>query len=87
MTARPENPADLIGLGTLADQLGKRFTVVNGQVTIAASDDGFSGQFNRAAMERGITLVHLCVTRPRLEDAFFALTDGENESATASQAG
>ena len=60
--ARPEDPADLVALGTLADQLGKRATVVNGQVTIAASDDDFSGQFNRAAMERGITLVHLTPT-------------------------
>ncbi len=82
--ARPEDPADLVALGTLADQLGKRATVVNGQVTIAASDDDFSGQFNRAAMERGITLVHLSADRPRLEEAFLALTDGDNESATSS---
>jgi ABC-2 type transport system ATP-binding protein len=84
VTARPEDPADLMALGILADQLGKRATVVNGQVTIAASDDDFSGQFNRAAMERGITLVHLSADRPRLEEAFLALTDGDNESATSS---
>ncbi len=87
VTARPENPADLIALGALADQLGKRSTVVNGQVTIATSEDSFSGQFNRAAMERGITLVHLCVDRPRLEDAFLALTDCEGESSTSSHPG
>ena len=83
VTARPEDPADLIALGTLADQLGKQATVVNGQVTIAASDDDFSGQFNRAAMERGITLVHLSANRPRLEDAFLALTDGDKDSAAS----
>jgi ABC-2 type transport system ATP-binding protein len=86
VTARPEYPADLEALSRLADQLGKRATILNGTISVTATES-FPARLNEAAMEKGITLVHLSVDRPRLEDAFLALTDNASETAASSHSG
>jgi ABC-2 type transport system ATP-binding protein len=86
VTARPEDPADLLALGTIVDQLGMSATILNGAVSVTAAED-FTALLNRAAMKQGITLVHLSADRPRLEEAFLALTDGENEPTVSTHSG
>ena len=83
VTARPEDPRDLVALGTLAEQLGKRPTILNGTISVTAAE-GFPARLNQTAMKQGITLVHLSVDRPRLEDAFLALTDTDGETTASS---
>jgi ABC-2 type transport system ATP-binding protein len=86
VTARPEDPRDLVPLGTLAEQLGKSAAIINGTISVTAAED-FPARFNQTAMIQGITLVHLSVDRPRLEDAFLALTDTDSETTASSHSG
>ncbi len=85
LVATPEHAEDLQGLEDVARALGVPIQSKNGSLRVEA-DESFAGSLNRAAAGAGITLVHLAVSRPSLEAAFFALTgtdSGDGHSITS----
>ncbi len=76
ITARPENAADLEKLAALASAAGKPARIDGDSVHVTA-EDGWAAELNRQAFAAGITLRALEVARATLEEAFFAITSGE----------
>lgn len=75
LVLRPEDPGQL---GTLAQLISDRgleveFEETTGSVVVA-SGSPLAGQLNRAALEAGLTIVHLPERERSLEEAYFALT-------------
>ena len=74
LIARPEKPGDASRLLQLAEQSGYKGMIdKSGNVMITAPAE-WAGELNRSSMKAGITLIHLAVEKPSLEEAFFALT-------------
>jgi ABC-2 type transport system ATP-binding protein len=80
ITARPENPAHLEKLAALAAAAGKQARIDGDSVHVTA-EDGWAAELNRQAFAAGITLRALEVARATLEEAFFAITSGEQPQA------
>jgi ABC-2 type transport system ATP-binding protein len=80
IVATPEHPADLQALAELCVAAGKPARVAQGEVHVQAAEH-WAPELNRAAMAAGITLRGLTVRRASLEEAFFALTDAEQDEA------
>lgn len=74
--ARPADPAQLDKLRAVAEQFGEVTVFDNGTVGFEGEQDQ-AGQLNRAAFDAGVLLSGLGVLRPTLEQAFFAMTEGE----------
>jgi ABC-2 type transport system ATP-binding protein len=79
IVARPEHPADAQALAALCIAAGKPARVERDEVHVQAGED-WAAELNRAAMAAGITLRGLTVARASLEQAFFAITEGEQQS-------
>jgi ABC-2 type transport system ATP-binding protein len=76
IVAVPEHPADTQALADLCIAAGKPARVDGAEVHVQASED-WAAELNRVAMAAGITLRGLAVARASLEQAFFAITEGE----------
>ena len=76
--ATPEHESDLERLTALCTAHGHEATVIDGAVRAVATAE-WAPELNRLAMTDGITLAGLAVSRGTLEDAFFAITDAEDE--------
>jgi len=76
IVATPEHPADAQALAELCIAAGKPARVERDAVHVQAPED-WAAELNRAAMAAGITLRGLAVARASLEQAFFAITEGE----------
>ena len=81
IVARPEHSADAQALADLAIAAGKHARVDGAEVHVQASED-WAAELNRAAMAAGITLSGLAVARASLEQAFFAITEGDQDQGT-----
>jgi ABC-2 type transport system ATP-binding protein len=86
IVARPELPADAQALAEVCIAAGKPARVEGEEVHVQASED-WAAELNRAAMAAGITLRGLTVARASLEQAFFAITEGEQEQEEDSTQG
>ncbi len=75
LVLRPEDPDQL---GTLAQLISDRGLEVEIEETtesvVVASGSPLAGRLNRAALEAGLTIVHLAERERSLEEAYFALT-------------
>ncbi|MGD0196545.1 MAG: ATP-binding cassette domain-containing protein [Solirubrobacteraceae bacterium] len=80
IVARPEHDSDLEQLMKLAASAGKPARIEDGALYVTADED-WAAELNRQAFAAGITLRALEVTRASLEDAFFAITEGEEQPA------
>jgi ABC-2 type transport system ATP-binding protein len=78
--ATPEHPADVQALVEVCVAAGKPAQVEQGEVHVQAAED-WAAELNRAAMAAGITLRGLTVRRASLEEAFFAITEAEQDEA------
>jgi ABC-2 type transport system ATP-binding protein len=78
--ANPEHPGDVAALAALCVAAGKPARVERDEVHVQAPEE-WAPELNRQAMAAGITLRGLTVRRASLEEAFFALTDGEHEES------
>ncbi len=76
IVATPEHEADTQALAALCTASGRLARVVGGDVHVQAPAE-WAAELNRAAMGAGITLRGLAVQRASLEQAFFAITEGE----------
>lgn len=74
ISAQPELASDLDALLRLCESAALPASIVDGQLLVDAPAER-SAWLNRAAFEAGITLKALNVTRPNLEEAFFAMTE------------
>lgn len=72
LVARPENQDDVERLVSVVRSLGRPVRVDGEMVHVQAGPE-WAAELNRAAMDAGITLVHLSERRPSLEEAFFRL--------------
>ncbi len=82
ITARPENIADLHKLEQIARAADKHARV-DGDALHVTADESFAAELNRQAFAAGITLRGLEVTRASLEDAFFAITESDDDAEPA----
>ena len=80
IVATPEHPADVQALAEVCVAAGKPARVEQGEVHVQAAED-WAPELNRAAMAAGITLRGLTVRRASLEEAFFAITEAEQDEA------
>jgi ABC-2 type transport system ATP-binding protein len=78
IVATPEHPGDLEALAGLCNAAGKSARIEQGDVHVQSPED-WAPELNRRAMAAGITLRGLSVRRASLEEAFFALTEGEHD--------
>jgi ABC-2 type transport system ATP-binding protein len=76
IVATPEHAADAPALAKLCIAAGKPARVERDAVHVQAPED-WAAELNRTAMAAGITLRGLAVARASLEQAFFAITEGE----------
>ena len=76
IVATPEHPADAAALAELCVAAGKPARVEHDTVHVQAPEE-WAAELNRTAMAAGITLRGLAVARASLEQAFFAITEGE----------
>ncbi len=76
--ASPEHPADVQALAELCIAAGKPARAEQGEVHVQAPED-WAPELNRQAMAAGITLRGLTVRRASLEEAFFAITEGQSD--------
>jgi ABC-2 type transport system ATP-binding protein len=74
--ASPEHPADVQALAEMCIAAGKPARAEQGEVHVQAPED-WAPELNRQAMAAGITLRGLTVRRASLEEAFFAITEGQ----------
>jgi ABC-2 type transport system ATP-binding protein len=79
LIARPEHAKDLEPLAALCVAAGKQARVDGDVVRIVAGED-WAAELNRQAFADGITLRGLEATRASLEEAFFAITEREDEA-------
>jgi ABC-2 type transport system ATP-binding protein len=77
IVARPESAHDLHKLEAIATAAGLHARV-DGDAIHVTADESFAAELNRQAFAAGVTLRALEVTRASLEDAFFAITEGED---------
>ncbi len=82
LVAIPEHGADLAKLAALATGLGRPARVEGDGVRVQAPGD-WAAELNRQAMAAGITLRGLQATRASLEEAFFAVTEGEEREPSS----
>jgi ABC-2 type transport system ATP-binding protein len=82
LVAVPEHPADLDKLAALCNDRGRPARVDGDAVRVQAPAE-WAAELNRQAMAAGVTLRGLQSTRASLEDAFFAVTEGEREPGSA----
>jgi len=82
IVARPEHPADAQALVDLCIAAGKPARLDGEDIHVQASEE-WAAELNRTAMAAGITLRGLAVARASLEQAFFAITEGEQEQESA----
>ncbi|MCK8434234.1 ABC transporter ATP-binding protein [Streptomyces sp. D2-8] len=75
--AVPECSGDLPALLRAVEATGRTAHEAGGLLLTAAPAD-WAPALNRIAAEHGITLAHLAVRRPSLEEAFFTLTERHN---------
>jgi ABC-2 type transport system ATP-binding protein len=78
LVAIPEHADDLAKLAALCNDQGRSARVDGDAVRVQAPGD-WAAELNRQAMAAGITLRGLQSTRASLEEAFFAVTEGEQE--------
>ena len=81
LTGRPEIAAATSNLADLVRRSGYQAQVENGSVVVSAPAS-WSASLNRLAQANGITLAELQVEAPTLEDAFVALTAGDDAPET-----
>ena len=79
LIAIPEHGKDLEQLAALCVSAGK-VARVDGDTVRVQSPGDWAAELNRQAMDAGITLRGLQSTRASLEEAFFAVTEGEESS-------
>lgn len=79
ISAQPEHASDLDALLRLCESTALPASIVDGQLFVDAPAER-SAWLNRAAFDAGITLKALNVTRPNLEEAFFAMTEPPEEA-------
>jgi ABC-2 type transport system ATP-binding protein len=79
IVAAPEHARDVPALAELCIAAGMPARAEGARVHVQAPDD-WAAELNRRAMAAGITLRELTVARASLEQAFFALTEGEEDS-------
>jgi ABC-2 type transport system ATP-binding protein len=78
VVARPAEAAQLDELRMVAQQFGE--VAVNADGTIAFDgEQDLAAQLNKAAFEAGILLSGLGILRPTLEQAFFAMTEKDED--------
>ena len=75
LVAVPEMPDDLNRLVALCARAGYAATSNDDDRLHVAAPSSWAGDFNRSAMNEGITLVELGTTKQSLEDIFFELTE------------
>lgn len=75
LVAVPEMPDDLNRLVALCARAGYAATSNDDGRLHVAAPSSWAGDFNRSAMNEGITLVELGTTKQSLEDIFFELTE------------
>ena len=78
VVARPANPEQLDKLRGVAEQFGPVTVFDNGTVGFEG-DQQQAAQLNQAAFDAGILLCGLGILRPTLEQAFFAMTEGQGQ--------
>jgi ABC-2 type transport system ATP-binding protein len=78
LVAIPEHAGDLAKLAALCNDQGKPARVDGDTVRVQAPGD-WAAELNRQSMAAGITLRGLQSTRASLEEAFFAVTEGEQQ--------
>jgi hypothetical protein len=72
---RPQDPRQLGSLAKLIATRGLEAQIDEDGVSVVVADGSpWAGELNRAALEAGITIVHLAERERNLEDAYFALT-------------
>ncbi|MGH2850643.1 MAG: ABC transporter ATP-binding protein [Solirubrobacteraceae bacterium] len=76
LIATPEHPADAAALAEICAAAGHPARVDGERVRIQAPEE-WAAELNRQAMAAGITLRGLRVVRASLEEAFFAITEGQ----------
>ena len=76
--ARPADPSQMDQLRSVAERFGPATVFDNGTIGFNG-DQEQAGQFNKAAFEAGIVLCGLGILRPSLEQAFFAITEGDGQ--------
>jgi ABC-2 type transport system ATP-binding protein len=75
LVIRPDRPESLGGLARLAAALGLHVDIDEPSSAVIVSEGvPFAGQLNRAALDAGITVVHLAERERSLEEAYFAIT-------------
>jgi ABC-2 type transport system ATP-binding protein len=75
LVLRPESPDQLGTLVQLISGRGLEAEIEEASASVVvASGSPLAGELNRAAMEAGITIVHLAERERSLEEAYFALT-------------
>jgi ABC-2 type transport system ATP-binding protein len=75
LVIRPDTPEFLGGLARLAAALGLHVEIDEPSSAVIVSEGvPFAGQLNRAALDAGITVVHLAERERSLEEAYFAIT-------------
>jgi ABC-2 type transport system ATP-binding protein len=79
IVATPEHPSDTQALVDLCIAAGKPARIEGAEVHVQAPQE-WAPELNRQAMAAGITLGGLAVRRASLEEAFFAITDGEAQA-------
>jgi ABC-2 type transport system ATP-binding protein len=79
IVATPEHPSDTQALVDLCIAAGKQARIEGAEVHVQAPQE-WAPDLNRQAMAAGITLRGLAVRRASLEEAFFAITDGEAQA-------
>jgi ABC-2 type transport system ATP-binding protein len=78
VVARPANPAQLEQLRSVAESFGAVTVFDNGTLGFDGEQEQ-AGQLNQAAFEAGVLLSGLGIVRPTLEQAFFAMTEGDDQ--------
>ena len=78
VVARPANPGQLEQLRSVAERFGAVTVFDNGTLGFDGEQEQ-AGQLNQAAFEAGVLLSGLGIVRPTLEQAFFAMTEGDDQ--------
>jgi ABC-2 type transport system ATP-binding protein len=72
---RPQDPRHLVALAQIVSDRGLQNEIDEESESIVVSNGSAqAGELNRAALEAGMTIVHLAERDRNLEDAYFALT-------------
>jgi ABC-2 type transport system ATP-binding protein len=75
LVVRPDDPGQLGTLAQLIADRGLEVQIEESTRSVVVSDGApLAGELNRAALEAGVTIVHLAERERSLEEAYFALT-------------